>query len=56
MYHYYLGNVLDAKGDLQGAIQEYRLEARNDSRIDPAAVMAMVRLNQIEKHVTAHVQ
>ncbi len=49
MYHYYLGNVLDAKGDVQGAIREYRLEARNDSNIDPTAISALGRLNQIEK-------
>jgi hypothetical protein len=50
MYHYYLGNVLDAKGDVQGAIREYRLETRNDQAIDPAAVTAMARIHQIQKH------
>ena len=50
MFHYYLGNVLYEKGDVQGAIREYRLEARNDSAIDPAAVNALARIAQIEKH------
>jgi TolA-binding protein len=49
MFHYYLGNVLYEKGDLQGAIREYRLETRNDSAIDPAAVNALARIEQIEK-------
>jgi len=50
MYHYYLGNVLDAKGDALGAIREYRIEARNDVAIDPAAVSALARIDQIQKH------
>jgi tetratricopeptide (TPR) repeat protein len=56
MYHYYLGNVLDAKGDVQGAIREYRLEARNDGATDPAAVTASARLDQIEKREASQVQ
>ena len=50
MFHYYLGNVLYEKGDVQGAIREYRLEARNDSAIDPAAVSALARIHQIENN------
>jgi tetratricopeptide (TPR) repeat protein len=56
MYHYYLGNVLDAKGDAQGAIREYRLEARNDGAIDPAAVISLARINQIQQQETLHLQ
>lgn len=56
MYHYYLGNVLDAKGDLQGAIREYQLEARNDSRIDPTAITALTRLHQIEQRQAVQAQ
>jgi hypothetical protein len=50
MYHYYLGNILDAKGDIQGAIREYRLEVDNDLAIDPAAAKALARMDEIEKH------
>jgi Flp pilus assembly protein TadD len=50
MFHYYLGNVLYEKGDVQGAIREYRLETRNDSAIDPAALTALARIEQIENH------
>jgi len=50
MFHYYLGNVLYEKGDVQGAIREYRLETRNDSATDPAAANALARLEQIENH------
>lgn len=51
MYHYYLGNVLYAKGDVNGAIREYQLEARNDPAVDSAAAPARARLNQIEQLV-----
>ena len=50
LYHYYLGDVLYAKGDVQGARREYQLELRNDSSIDPAAVTARERLKEIERH------
>ena len=49
MYHYYLGNVLDAKGDVEGAIREYRMEARNDPNIDPAAANSLARISQMEQ-------
>jgi tetratricopeptide (TPR) repeat protein len=48
LFHYYLGNVLYAKGDVQGAIREYRFEALNDPAIDPAVVTAQTRINQLE--------
>jgi tetratricopeptide (TPR) repeat protein len=56
MYHYFLGNVLDAKGDVLGAIREYQFEARNDSSIDPAAVTAVTRLDQIAKSQAGQAQ
>lgn len=56
MYHYYLGDVLYAKGDEQGAIREYQLETRNDSSIDPAATTALARLDQIARHDHLRVQ
>lgn len=51
VFHYYLGNVLYAKGDVQGAIREYRLELRNDPTIDPAAATAQARIDQLEEQV-----
>jgi hypothetical protein len=48
LYHYYLGNVLYAKGDSQGAIQEYRLEVLNDPATDPAASVAQTRIDQLK--------
>ena len=56
MVHYYLGNVLYAKGDVEGAIHEYQLEVRNDPSVDPAAVTALARLDQIEHHENLQVQ
>jgi len=47
LFHYYLGNVLEAKGDLQGAIREYRLEVLNDPAIDPAAATAEARIGEL---------
>jgi tetratricopeptide (TPR) repeat protein len=49
MYHYYLGDVLTAKGDLQAALREYRLEARNDPEVDPSAIAARERIVQVQK-------
>jgi Flp pilus assembly protein TadD len=47
LFHYYLGNVLHAKGDVQGAIREYRLELLNDPAIDPAVATAQARIDQL---------
>jgi tetratricopeptide (TPR) repeat protein len=49
VFHYHLGNVLYAKGDLRAALSEYRLELRNDAVVDPAAAAAQTRINQLEK-------
>jgi tetratricopeptide (TPR) repeat protein len=54
--HYYLGEVLYAKGDVQGALREYQAELLNDSLSDPAAAPAMVRVEQIEKQFRARIQ
>jgi tetratricopeptide (TPR) repeat protein len=48
LFHYYLGNVLFAKGNMRGAVDEYRLELRNDSTVDPAVADSRIRLRQIE--------
>ena len=48
-FHYYLGNVLYAKGDVQGALREYRMELQNDPAIDPAFAKARQQLAQIER-------
>jgi tetratricopeptide (TPR) repeat protein len=52
LFHGYLGDVLYAKGDLQGAMSEYRLELRNEPSIDPAAARAQERLDEIKKQYT----
>ena len=49
MFHYHLGNVLYAKGDVEGAMREYRLEIANNPVIDPAAVTARARITEIER-------
>lgn len=49
LLHYYLGDVLYAKGDVQGAVREYRLELRNDPAADPVVVNARARLDEIGK-------
>jgi len=49
LYHYYLGNVLYAKGDVQGAVGEYLLETRNNPANDPAVATAQARLEEIYK-------
>jgi protein O-mannosyl-transferase len=51
--HYYLGNVLSAKGDKQGALREYRAELKNDARIDPAFSKARDRIAEIEQELGA---
>jgi len=48
MFHYALGNVLYAKGDVQAAIGEYRKELLNDPAIDPDVAAAKARLEEIE--------
>lgn len=48
LFHYYLGEVLYAKGDVPGAIHEYRLELLNDSSIDPAVASAQARVDVLE--------
>ena len=50
LFHYYLGNVLYAKGDVQGALREYRAELQNDAGLDPAFVKAQERVDEIERH------
>jgi tetratricopeptide (TPR) repeat protein len=54
--HYYLGNVLHAKGNIEGARREYQLELRNDHSIDPAAAAAQKQLEEIEKQQRAEVR
>jgi len=49
LFHYYLGNVLYAKGDMQGAMSEYRLELRNNPTFDPAVASAQARIDQLEQ-------
>ena len=48
VFHYQLGNVLYAKGDVQGALREYRAELKNDAGSDPAYAQAEQRIDQIE--------
>lgn len=45
LFHYYLGEVLYAKGDVPSAIGEYRLELLNDPSIDPAVPSAQARID-----------
>jgi tetratricopeptide (TPR) repeat protein len=49
--HYYLGNVLYAKGDVRGAVREYQLETLNDPEIDPAVADARARVDEIERQL-----
>jgi len=49
LYHYYLGSVLYAKGDVKGALREYRLELQNDPSIDPVFARARERIQEIER-------
>jgi Flp pilus assembly protein TadD len=51
LFHYYLGNVLYAKGDLQGALQEYRLELLNDPAMDPVIPGAQAQIEGIERRM-----
>ena len=51
LYHYYLGNVLYAKGDLQGALREFQLELLNDPDIDPAIGNAQKYIDDIERRL-----
>jgi tetratricopeptide (TPR) repeat protein len=51
LYHYYLGNVLYAKGDVRGAQLEYQLELRNDPQGDPAAEPAHARLEEVDRQL-----
>jgi Flp pilus assembly protein TadD len=51
LFHYYLGNVLYAKGDRQGALHEYRLELLNDPAIDPVIAAAQEQIEGIEKQM-----
>lgn len=46
--HYYLGNILYAKGDRKGALREYLLESSNDPGIDPAVVVSRARVEEIQ--------
>jgi tetratricopeptide (TPR) repeat protein len=54
LFHYYLGNVLYAKGDVQGALREYRFEALNDPAIDPAAATARTKIAQLGGQLRMH--
>lgn len=49
LFHYYLGNVLYARGDKQGALREYRVELQNSASFDPAFEDAQERVNEIER-------
>jgi hypothetical protein len=51
LFHYYLGEVLDAKGDLEGALSEYRLEMLNDPAVDPTVAAAREQVGLIEKRL-----
>jgi tetratricopeptide (TPR) repeat protein len=46
--HYYLGDVLYAKGHLEDALREYRLEPENGPATDPAFEAAQRRIREIE--------
>jgi tetratricopeptide (TPR) repeat protein len=48
LLHYYLGQVRYARGDFQGALQEYRLELKNDAESDPVFANAKQRIEEIE--------
>lgn len=56
LLHYYLGDVLYRKGDLPGAVREFQLEAQYAPAIDPAALAAKARMEQIQRQssATAH--
>ena len=54
-YHYYLGNVLYAKGDVHAALQEYHAELQNDA-IDPVFPNAQERVDEIERQFPLQVQ
>jgi len=56
VYHYYLGNVLYAKGDVQGALREYRAELQNDAAIDTAFANAQERVDEIERQFRLQVR
>jgi tetratricopeptide (TPR) repeat protein len=51
LFHSYLGDVLYARGDLQRAVVEYRLELRNNPDVDPAYSRALARVGQIEEQL-----
>src|SRR5260370_11616960 len=50
LFHYYLGSVLYAKGDVQGALREYLAELQNEPAIDPAFAKAQERVDELERH------
>ena len=56
LFHYHLGNVLYAKGDVQRAVHEYRLEILNDPLADPAVALARAKLDQLEGRLRAESQ
>jgi tetratricopeptide (TPR) repeat protein len=56
LLHYYLGNVLYAKGNVQGARYEYQLELRNDPAIDPAFDAAQTQIGLIERLLQLKIQ
>jgi tetratricopeptide (TPR) repeat protein len=49
LVHYYLGNILYAKGDRRGAVSEYQMELCNDPTIDPGVAKAKEQIQQIEQ-------
>ncbi|HTS64151.1 MAG TPA: tetratricopeptide repeat protein [Candidatus Acidoferrales bacterium] len=52
--HYYLGKILYARGNIQGALREYLLEASNDPTIDPAVVSARAGVEAIQRQLRLH--
>jgi protein O-mannosyl-transferase len=49
--HYYLGEVLYAQGNAQGAMREYRLEVLNDPAFNSAVAAAQTRIDQLERQL-----